>query len=62
MQIKEFFGDDNFRRAVVLVFGGVFSIDFYQKGKYINTTYLGVHSNINEACDLAEDYVLGIKS
>jgi len=60
---KEYFSDDFKLKAVIVVFAKLneYWIDYYKNEKWIKTSYFN-NLSINELSDIAEDYVLGIKS
>jgi hypothetical protein len=60
---KEYFSDDFNLKAIVNVMHKInlYWIDYYYNNKWIKSSYFN-NLSINELSDIAEDYVLGLKS
>ena len=58
-EISEYYSDDKTMKAIVILHGEDYSIDFFMNNKYYHTI-LYVGKSLRYAEDAAENYALGI--
>ena len=58
-EISEFYSDDKTKKAVVILSGEDYVIDFYENGKYYHSI-MYANKSLRYIEDAAENYALGI--